>query len=57
MVLMGFALPGDQLHAPNESFHLSNFYRGIETSIWYLAAAAKLRNTKRLAKPTVEWAT
>ena len=57
MVLMGFALPGDQLHAPNESFHLSNFYRGIETCIWYLAAAAKLRNTKRLPKPTVEWTT
>jgi len=35
-VLMGFGLPGDRIHAPNERFHLSNFYRGIETSIWFL---------------------
>jgi acetylornithine deacetylase/succinyl-diaminopimelate desuccinylase-like protein len=41
-VLMGFALPDDQIHAPNEKFHLANFFRGIETSIWYLAAAAQL---------------
>jgi len=41
---MGFALPDDHVHAPNEKFHLPTFFRGIETSIWYLAAAAKLRN-------------
>ena len=35
-VLMGFALPDDRVHAPNEKFHLPNFYRGIETSIWFL---------------------
>lgn len=29
-VLMGFGLPDDNLHAPNEKFHLANFYRGIE---------------------------
>lgn len=40
-VLMGFGLPDDHIHAPNEKFHLPNFYRGIETSIWYLAAAAR----------------
>lgn len=39
-VLMGFGLPGDNMHAPNEKFELENFYRGIETSIWYLAAMA-----------------
>jgi acetylornithine deacetylase/succinyl-diaminopimelate desuccinylase-like protein len=43
-VLMGFALPDDHVHAPNEKFHLPNFFRGIETSIWYLAATAKLGN-------------
>jgi acetylornithine deacetylase/succinyl-diaminopimelate desuccinylase-like protein len=37
-VLMGFALPDDRIHAPNEKFHLPNFFRGIETSIWFLAA-------------------
>ncbi len=41
-VLMGFALPDDRAHAPNEKFHLSNFFRGIETSIWYMAIAAKM---------------
>ncbi|MEZ5400735.1 MAG: dipeptidase [Bryobacteraceae bacterium] len=29
-VLMGFGLPDDNLHAPNEKFHIPNFYRGIE---------------------------
>jgi acetylornithine deacetylase/succinyl-diaminopimelate desuccinylase-like protein len=36
-VLMGFALPDDQMHAPNERFHLPNFYNGISTCIWFLA--------------------
>lgn len=35
VVLMGFGLPDDALHAPNERFHLPNFYRGIETAIRY----------------------
>jgi acetylornithine deacetylase/succinyl-diaminopimelate desuccinylase-like protein len=29
-VLMGFGLPDDNLHAPNEKLHLPNFYHGIE---------------------------
>lgn len=40
-VLMGFGLPDDRIHAPNEKFHLPNFYRGIEASIWYMAALQK----------------
>lgn len=28
-VLMGFGLPDDNLHAPNEKFHLPNFHHGI----------------------------
>lgn len=59
-VLMGFGLPDDRIHAPNEKFHLPNFYRGIETSIWYLNAAAKsLRQrkcTKRWETQYEEWA-
>src|SRR6185436_11165868 len=30
-VFMGFGLPDDNLHAPNEKFHIPNFYRGIES--------------------------
>ncbi|HWE63266.1 MAG TPA: dipeptidase [Chloroflexota bacterium] len=30
VLLMGFGLPDDQLHAPDEKLHLPNFYGGIE---------------------------
>jgi acetylornithine deacetylase/succinyl-diaminopimelate desuccinylase-like protein len=30
-VMMGFGLPDDNLHAPNEKFHIPNFYRGVES--------------------------
>jgi acetylornithine deacetylase/succinyl-diaminopimelate desuccinylase-like protein len=32
-VLMGFALPDDGMHAPNERFLLANLDRGIRTSL------------------------
>jgi acetylornithine deacetylase/succinyl-diaminopimelate desuccinylase-like protein len=35
-VLIGFGLPDDRLHSPNEKFHLPNFYRGIETIIHFM---------------------
>ncbi len=35
-VMMGFGLPDDNLHAPNEKFHLPNFFRGIEAVARYL---------------------
>jgi acetylornithine deacetylase/succinyl-diaminopimelate desuccinylase-like protein len=40
-VLMGFGLPDDNLHAPNEKFHLPNFYRGIETVARFLEIVGK----------------
>jgi len=30
-LLLGFALPTENFHAPNEHFHLVNFYRGAKT--------------------------
>jgi acetylornithine deacetylase/succinyl-diaminopimelate desuccinylase-like protein len=35
-VMMGFGLPDDNLHAPNEKFHLANFYRGSESIVRFL---------------------
>jgi len=35
-VMMGFGLPDDNIHAPNEKFHLPNFYRGIAAVSRYL---------------------
>jgi acetylornithine deacetylase/succinyl-diaminopimelate desuccinylase-like protein len=37
-VMMGFGLPDDNLHAPNEKFHLANFHRGIESIVRFLSA-------------------
>lgn len=30
-VMMGFGLPEDNIHAPNEGFNIEHFYKGIET--------------------------
>jgi acetylornithine deacetylase/succinyl-diaminopimelate desuccinylase-like protein len=35
-ILMGFGLPDDRLHSPNEKFYLPNFYKGIETAIHFM---------------------
>ncbi|MFL6463836.1 MAG: dipeptidase [Bryobacteraceae bacterium] len=34
--LMGFGLPDDGLHSPNEKFRISNYYTGIETIARFL---------------------
>ena len=54
VVLMGFGLPDDHIHGPNEKFHLPNFYKAIATSIWYMAVVARLRNAPQTRAQT-EW--
>lgn len=44
-VLMGFGLPTDRIHSPNERFYVPNFYKGIQTSIHFLAEYARLAST------------
>ena len=39
-VMMGFGLPDDNLHAPNEKLYLPNFYRGIDAVERYLEMLA-----------------
>lgn len=54
-VLMGFALPDDRMHGPNEKFHLPNFYNGIVASIWFLAAiGARKQSAERSATRETE---
>jgi acetylornithine deacetylase/succinyl-diaminopimelate desuccinylase-like protein len=38
-VMMGFGLPDDQIHAPNEKFNLKNFELGIQSLIRFLEEA------------------
>lgn len=40
IVLLGFGLPDDDIHAPNEKISLSHFFRGIETVIRLFAEYA-----------------
>jgi acetylornithine deacetylase/succinyl-diaminopimelate desuccinylase-like protein len=34
-VLLGFGLPGDNVHSPNESFSINNFFGGIKAIALY----------------------
>lgn len=40
-VMMGFGLPDDNLHAPNEKFNIANFHRGIESIICFFEELGK----------------
>ncbi|HEY1743263.1 MAG TPA: dipeptidase [Granulicella sp.] len=41
-VMMGFGLPDDNLHAPNEKFHLANFHRGIESIVRFFGLVGEV---------------
>lgn len=45
VVLMGFGLPDDRIHGPNEHFYLPNFFNGIKTSIRFLNEVGKWQYT------------
>jgi acetylornithine deacetylase/succinyl-diaminopimelate desuccinylase-like protein len=47
VVLMGFGLPDDRIHGPNEKIHLPNFFKGVETSIRFLAEMGTLQAASR----------
>jgi acetylornithine deacetylase/succinyl-diaminopimelate desuccinylase-like protein len=34
-VLLGFGLPDDRIHAPNEKLLIANYHRGIESMVQY----------------------
>jgi acetylornithine deacetylase/succinyl-diaminopimelate desuccinylase-like protein len=40
-IMLGFGLPDDALHSPNERFYLPNFYKGIETVTRFLNEVGK----------------
>ncbi|HWA93223.1 MAG TPA: dipeptidase [Terracidiphilus sp.] len=40
-IMMGFGLPDDNLHAPNEKFNLENFRLGIQSLIRFMEEAGK----------------
>jgi acetylornithine deacetylase/succinyl-diaminopimelate desuccinylase-like protein len=40
-VMLGYGLPDDNLHSPDERFYLPNFYGGIEATIKFLSEIAK----------------
>jgi acetylornithine deacetylase/succinyl-diaminopimelate desuccinylase-like protein len=49
-ILLGFGLPDDRIHAPNEKVHLPNLYKGIDTCISFLS---KLGRTDGIETPCV----
>lgn len=40
-LMLGFGLPSDNIHGPNEKQHLPNYFRGIETFIRFIHAVGK----------------
>ncbi len=42
-VLLGFGLPDDNIHSPNEKFDIDNFYKGITTIVLYYQELNKIK--------------
>ena len=52
-VMMGFALPDDHLHGPNEKLHLPTFFNGIATSIAFLDEIARSSKPVQTPSPSI----
>jgi acetylornithine deacetylase/succinyl-diaminopimelate desuccinylase-like protein len=42
-ILLGFGVPDDNAHSPNEKLHLPTFYKGIEASIHFMNELARVK--------------
>jgi acetylornithine deacetylase/succinyl-diaminopimelate desuccinylase-like protein len=42
VIMLGYGLPNDNIHSPNEKFHLDNYYNGIRTTVAFFDEASKL---------------
>ena len=49
VVMMGYGLDSDGLHAANEHFSTEMFHRGIETAIAYLSELAQVKQPAKAA--------
>ena len=45
-VLLGFGLPTDNPHSPDEHMHLENFHNGVKTSAYFFDTLAEMSNKK-----------
>ena len=54
VVLMGFGLPSDAIHGPNERFPLLSFHNGIATSIRFLAEMGMTAGTRGATKAPIQ---
>lgn len=43
-ILLGFGLPTENTHSPNENFDIRNFYNGIKTIAYYYDELSKINN-------------
>ena len=43
-ILMGFGLDSDDIHSPNESYGLFNYYKGIETIAYFYNHFSQISN-------------
>jgi acetylornithine deacetylase/succinyl-diaminopimelate desuccinylase-like protein len=50
-ILMGFGLPSDNIHAPNENFHLPTFFKGIQTSISFMKNVSAIKKAENSSSP------